>query len=93
MKKVIITLLYSCIFLSPFSLADKGVEKIPGYTYGSKKLAVAPYTLSDLEVLKATVLFTEEDVKWLRKSRKVLEPQAEKYLILGMVLSVPIPIC
>nr|WP_245929454.1 protoglobin domain-containing protein [Agarilytica rhodophyticola] len=40
----------------------------------------APYTLDDLEKLKATVLFTEDDAKWLRKSRKVLEPQAEKIL-------------
>lgn len=58
----------------------KDPSEIAGYTYGSKKLSTAPYTLADLDTLKATVLFTEEDEKWLRKSRKVLEPQAEKIL-------------
>jgi len=54
--------------------------EIPGYTYGSKALTKAPFTLEDLENLKATVLFTDEDAEWLRKSRKVLEPSAEEIL-------------
>lgn len=77
MKKLIITLICSIILLPTFAMAEKD---IPGYTYGSEKLKKAPYTLEDLEKLKATVLFTEEDAKWLRKSREVLEPQAEKIL-------------
>lgn len=55
-------------------------EKLPGYTYGSKALQTAPYTLADLETLKATLLFTQEDAKWLRKSRAILEPQAGQIL-------------
>ena len=53
---------------------------IPGYTYGQSSVKTAPYTLEDLELLKITVLFTAEDAKWLRESRKVLEPHAEELL-------------
>jgi hypothetical protein len=82
MKKTITTLLCGFILLSPVAIAKDKTKRneIPGYTYGSHKLATAPYTLADLKALKTTVLFTEEDAKWLRKSRKVLEPQAEKIL-------------
>ncbi len=55
-------------------------DKPAGYRYGDQSLAMAPYTLEDLELLKKTVLFTAEDVKWLRASRDVLEPQAEAVL-------------
>lgn len=77
MKKLVITIICSLIVLPIFALAE---GDIPGYTYGSKTLTKAPYSLADLDTLKATVLFTEEDAQWLRKSRKVLEPQAEKIL-------------
>ena len=80
MKKIITTIICSLILLPMSALAEKNTTDIPGYTYGSKQLAKAPYSLLDLEALKATVLFTEEDAEWLRKSRKVLEPQAEKIL-------------
>jgi len=53
---------------------------IPGYAFGSDELRTAPFTLADLETLQATVLFTEEDAKWLRKSKAVLAPQAEDIL-------------
>ena len=55
-------------------------EAIPGYLFGDKTLAPAPFTLEDLERIKATVLFTEADAEWLRKSRAVLEPHAEEIL-------------
>lgn len=80
MRNFIFAVISSFVFLSPMALAADGDKKIPGYTYGSKKLATAPFTLQDLENLKATVLFTEEDAKWLRKSRAVLEPQSEEIL-------------
>ena len=57
-----------------------GHQDIAGYTHGDKSLATSPFTLADLETLKATVLFTEEDAKWLQESRKVLEPHAEEIL-------------
>ncbi len=62
------------------SAAEPSLGEIPGYAFGSKALKTAPYTLQDLELLKKTVLFTEEDAKWLRKSKAILEPQAEQIL-------------
>jgi hypothetical protein len=35
--------------------------QIPGYTFGQKSVATAPYTLKDLESLKKSLLFTDED--------------------------------
>ena len=77
MKQLIITLLFSLIALSQSANAQ---NNIAGYAYGSNELATAPYSLEDLENLKATLLFTEEDAEWLRKSKVVLEPQAEDIL-------------
>ena len=74
MKKIMMAAICSAAFLSPFASAEKSKTDIPGYSYGSAALAMAPYSPADLETLKATVLFTEEDAKWLRKSRQVLEP-------------------
>ena len=55
-------------------------QEISGYTYGSNELMQSPVTLADLEALKKTVLFTEEDEKYLRKSKTILEPHVEDLL-------------
>ena len=55
-------------------------QPIHGYTHGSKDLARSPISLDDLEKLKATLLFTEEDAKALRRSREILEPQVDAIL-------------
>jgi hypothetical protein len=63
--------------------ADAAAEAraaIPGYRYGDAKLAKSPVTLADLELLKKTVLFTDEDVKYLRMAGGVLVPQTESIL-------------
>jgi hypothetical protein len=36
---------------------------IPGYTYGTGAVTRSPVTLSDLELMKKSVLFDNEDVK------------------------------
>ena len=53
-------------------------EDIPGYTIGRPEIALAPITLEELELIKASLLFTEEDEKYLRLSRGVLEPHVEE---------------
>lgn len=53
---------------------------IPGYGYGTREIARSPLTLEDLDRLKQTVLFTEEDEKYLRMAGDVLESQAEDVL-------------
>jgi hypothetical protein len=52
-------------------------NRIPGYDFGSNTLAHSPISLSDLELLKTTLLFGDEDVRYLQISRDVLEDQAE----------------
>jgi hypothetical protein len=46
--------------------------QIPGYTYGSEAVAQSPLSIADLELLKQTVLFTEEDERYLRLAGEVL---------------------
>ena len=55
-------------------------SSIPGYTYGTDQVARSPLTLEDLELLKATVLFTDEDVAALRLSRGILMDQVPAVL-------------
>lgn len=65
--------------------------QIPGYTYGQKSVATAPFTLKDLESLKKTLLFTDEDVRYLRKSKEILAGQTDAILDVwyGFVASTP----
>ena len=53
---------------------------IPGYTYGDASLSRSPVTLDELELLHRTVLFGEEDVRWLRAAGETLAPLAEEIL-------------
>jgi len=53
---------------------------IPGYGYGSDELPTSPVTLEELELLKRTVLLTEEDQEHLRMAGDVLEGQVEQVL-------------
>lgn len=64
---------------------------IPGYTHGQKTLAKAPYTLQDLESLKKSLLFTDEDARYLRMSKAILADQTEAILDVwyGFVASTP----
>lgn len=64
---------------------------IPGYAMGQKSLAKAPFTLADLESLKKTMLFTAEDIRYLRMSKAILADQHEAILDVwyGFVASTP----
>lgn len=53
---------------------------IPGYTYGTSGLATSPVTLAQFEEMKATALFNQEDVKFLRMSHEVVKDQVEGIL-------------
>lgn len=55
-------------------------DRIPGYDFGSPAVAQSPVTLEEFELLKKTVLFSEEDAAALRRSREILAPQAEQIL-------------
>ena len=53
---------------------------IPGYTFGTPEVPPSPVTPADFELMKKSVLFDEEDVKYLRLSYEVLEDQVEAVL-------------
>jgi protoglobin len=53
-------------------------EEISGYTYGSPEAARSPVSLADLELLKKTVNFTDEDEKYLQIAGEVLANQTEE---------------
>jgi hypothetical protein len=53
---------------------------IPGYTYGTAALARSPVTPAELELMKKTVLFGDEDVRYLRLSHDILKDQVEAIL-------------
>lgn len=66
-------------------------QSVPGYAYGQAGLQRAPYTLTDLEALQKTLLFTDEDVRALRRSKPVLADQTDAILDVwyGFVASLP----
>jgi hypothetical protein len=52
-------------------------RNIPGYNLGAPEVAKSPITLDELKDLKATCLFTDEDMVYLGLSYDVLKDQAE----------------
>lgn len=63
---------------------------ITGYTYDTP-LPASPVTTEDLDLLRATLLWTDDDAAALRRAGKVLAPQVEQILDLwyGFVGSHP----
>jgi Protoglobin len=58
----------------------EAAAEIPGYTYGSEGLQRSPVSDNDLELLKQTVLFGEDDERYLRMAGDVLRDQVEDVL-------------
>lgn len=52
--------------------------EIPGYTMGERSVQRAPITLGELKQIQKSLLMSEEDIKYLRMSRDVLEPNVEE---------------
>jgi hypothetical protein len=50
---------------------------IAGYALGSAAVPHSPVTLADFELMKETALFGDDDVRYLRMSRAVLEDQID----------------
>lgn len=67
------------------------MNDIAGYTYGSTAVAPSPISLDEFEKLKATVLFSDEDVRYLQMAGDVLTDQIDDILNLwyGFVGSHP----
>jgi len=53
---------------------------ISGYSYGTKDVPKSRVSMQDFDLLKKTVLFTDEDVKYLNMAGDVLKDQIEDVL-------------
>lgn len=51
-----------------------------GYTYGTKEISKSPFTLEELKLLEQSLLFSDEDVKYLRMSHDILKGQTNEIL-------------
>jgi hypothetical protein len=56
----------------------KVAEQIDGYTYGSSEVSASAVSLRDLENLKVTVGWTEEDERYVRLAGEVLAGQTKQ---------------
>jgi hypothetical protein len=56
------------------------MEQIEGYDYGRSTLEQSPVSLKDLSLLKKTLLWSEEDDRYLRMAGTVLKNQIEDVL-------------
>lgn len=55
-------------------------QTIPGYTFGTNDVARSPLSLADFELMKKSVLFGDDDIRYLRMSHEVLQGQVEQIL-------------
>ena len=58
----------------------EGRGEIAGYEFGTRGVARSPLGPEELDLLKQTVLFGEEDEEYLRMAGDVLEDQVEAVL-------------
>lgn len=68
------------------------VKNVPeGYIYGSSTVQKSPFSLNDLKLLQQSLLFGEEDIKYLRMSHTILKDQTNEILDVwyGFVASTP----
>jgi hypothetical protein len=56
------------------------MNDIHGYTFGTSAVAKSPVSASDFEQMKASVLFGEDDVRYLRMSLAILQDEIEAIL-------------
>lgn len=66
---------------NPTNRLDRpGSDTVPGYTYGQADVPRSPISLADLEVLKQTILFGDDDVRALRRAQAIVKDQIEDIL-------------
>jgi hypothetical protein len=70
----------------------KVAENIPGYSYGAAEIARSPLSMHDLDSLKISAGFTEEDQRYLRLAGEVLSGQTKQIVDhwrSGIIASIP----
>ncbi len=65
--------------------------RVPGYEMGAASLSRSPLTVEDLHRMEEAMLFSDEDVKYLRMSKPILADQTDAILDVwyGFVASKP----
>src|SRR5207253_6657291 len=61
-------------------LAHSRLHSFPTRRSSDLEVAKSPLSLKELQLLKDTVLWTDEDTKYIRMSREVLEDQTDDIL-------------
>jgi hypothetical protein len=67
-------------------------KSIPGYSYGTADVPPSPVSIQDLEGLKISAGFTDNDAQYLRLAGEVLSDQTEKIIAhwrSGIIASIP----
>jgi Protoglobin len=67
-------------------------DQIPGYSYGTTEVTKSPVSMRDLEDLKVSAGFTEEDQRYLRLAGEVLADQTKQIVEhwrSGIIASIP----
>src|SRR5271167_2102093 len=70
----------------------KIAEHTDGYTYGTPEVAMSPVSMPELEELKISVGFTEEDQRYLQLAGEVLRDQTKQlvdYWRVGIIAGIP----
>ena len=70
----------------------KVADEILAYTYGACAVETSPMSLDELNALKVSVGFTEEDERYLRLAGEVLDGQTKQIVAhwrSGIIASIP----
>ena len=65
-------------------------QRIDGYAFGAPEVLTSPVSMKELEDLKASVGFTEEDQRYLQMAGMYLQVRPNKWLIIGGAESSPV---
>ncbi len=78
------------VIISAYSQAQQ-LKSPAGYTYGTSAVPRSPITMEELKLLQQSLLFGDEDVKYLKMSYNILEDQTDEILDVwyGFVASTP----
>lgn len=68
------------VFAASSAHAQERRSDIPGYTFGSPQLKRSPVTPAELAKIEEALLFTDEDVRYLREAGQIMVPQTEQIL-------------
>lgn len=88
MKKILSIAIICCIAINGYAQTTKNPS---GYTYGTAKVSKSPFSLDDLKLLQQSLLFGEDDIKYLKMSHDILKDQTNDILDVwyGFVASTP----